>query len=165
MYWGKREWTYTLALHCAHLHSRSYYYSLSSSRRAPLPLAMRGRRALVDDLSLENSDSEEPPASPTPSSGLPGTPTPSSEHSLDPGPPPYSVNNTEWRTHGLKHDVHTCAHTQTHLPLTASTTQGWRSDIHTIHHTVLYTRKQSHLGCKSGTITIKQPHWRTEKKV
>ncbi|XP_049903778.1 myosin-10 isoform X2 [Epinephelus moara] len=63
-------------------------------RRAPLPLAMRGRRALVDDLSLENSDSEEPPASPTPSSGLPGTPTPSSEHSLDP-PPPYSVNNTE----------------------------------------------------------------------
>ncbi|XP_071326952.1 myosin-10 isoform X6 [Trachinotus anak] len=63
-------------------------------KRAPLPLAMRGRRALVDDLSLENSDSEEPPASPTPSSGLPGTPTPSSEHSLDP-PPPYSVNNTE----------------------------------------------------------------------
>ncbi|XP_028281553.1 myosin-10 isoform X4 [Parambassis ranga] len=65
-----------------------------SDKRAPLPLAMRGRRALVDDLSLENSDSEEPPASPTPSSGLPGTPTPSSEHSLDP-PPPYSVNNTE----------------------------------------------------------------------
>ncbi|XP_069393688.1 myosin-10 isoform X6 [Paralichthys olivaceus] len=63
-------------------------------KRAPLPLAMRGRRALVDDLSLENSDSEEPPASPTPSSGIPGTPTPSSEHSLDP-PPPYSVNNTE----------------------------------------------------------------------
>ncbi|XP_067365966.1 myosin-10 isoform X4 [Channa argus] len=63
-------------------------------KRVPLPLAMRGRRALVDDLSLENSDSEEPPASPTPSSGLPGTPTPSSEHSLDP-PPPYSVNNTE----------------------------------------------------------------------
>ncbi|XP_032373445.1 myosin-10 isoform X5 [Etheostoma spectabile] len=63
-------------------------------QRAPLPLALRGRRALVDDLSLENSDSEEPPASPTPSSGLPGTPTPSSEHSLDP-PPPYSVNNTE----------------------------------------------------------------------
>ncbi|XP_030605697.1 myosin-10 isoform X3 [Archocentrus centrarchus] len=63
-------------------------------RRAALPLSMRGRRALVDDLSLENSDSEEPPASPTPSSGLPGTPTPSSEHSLDP-PPPYSVNNTE----------------------------------------------------------------------
>lgn len=63
-------------------------------RRAPLPLAMRGRRALVDDLSLENSDSEEPPASPTISSGLPGTPTPSSEHSLEP-PPPYSVNNTE----------------------------------------------------------------------
>uniref|UniRef100_A0A8C3AKR1 Myosin, heavy chain 14, non-muscle n=1 Tax=Cyclopterus lumpus TaxID=8103 RepID=A0A8C3AKR1_CYCLU len=51
-------------------------------------------RTLIDDLSLENSDSEEPPASPTPSSGLPGTPTPSSEHSLDP-PPPYSVNNTE----------------------------------------------------------------------
>uniref|UniRef100_A0A673BV97 Myosin, heavy chain 14, non-muscle n=1 Tax=Sphaeramia orbicularis TaxID=375764 RepID=A0A673BV97_9TELE len=66
----------------------------SQLRRAPLPLAMRGRRALVDDLSLENSDSEEPPASPTPSSGLPGTPTPSSEHSLDP-PPPYSINNTE----------------------------------------------------------------------
>ncbi|XP_034554514.1 myosin-10 [Notolabrus celidotus] len=63
-------------------------------KRAPLPLSMRGRRALVDDLSYENSDSEEPPASPTPSSGLPGTPTPSSEHSLDP-PPPYSVNNTE----------------------------------------------------------------------
>ncbi|XP_035490091.2 myosin-10 isoform X2 [Scophthalmus maximus] len=63
-------------------------------KRAPLPLAMRGRRALVDDFSLENSDSEEPPASPTPSSGLPGTPTPSSEHNLDP-PPPYSVNNTE----------------------------------------------------------------------
>ncbi|XP_036929316.1 myosin-10 isoform X5 [Acanthopagrus latus] len=62
--------------------------------RAPLPLSLRGRRALVDDLSLENSDSEEPPASPTPSSGLPGTPTPSSEHSLDP-PPPYTVNNTE----------------------------------------------------------------------
>ncbi|XP_029927553.1 myosin-10 isoform X2 [Myripristis murdjan] len=66
----------------------------SQLRRAPLPLAMRGRRALVDDLSLENSDSEEPPASPTPSSGPPGTPTPSSEHSLDP-PPPYSLNNTE----------------------------------------------------------------------
>ncbi|XP_044064635.1 myosin-10 isoform X3 [Siniperca chuatsi] len=66
----------------------------SQLRRAPLPLAIRGRRALVDDLSLENSDSEEPPASPTPSSGLPGTPTPSSEHSLDP-PPPYSVNNAE----------------------------------------------------------------------
>uniref|UniRef100_A0A8C3AF38 Myosin, heavy chain 14, non-muscle n=1 Tax=Cyclopterus lumpus TaxID=8103 RepID=A0A8C3AF38_CYCLU len=66
----------------------------SQLRRAALPLALRGRRALIDDLSLENSDSEEPPASPTPSSGLPGTPTPSSEHSLDP-PPPYSVNNTE----------------------------------------------------------------------
>ncbi|XP_068425342.1 myosin-10 isoform X2 [Clinocottus analis] len=65
-----------------------------ADQRAPLPLALRGRRALVDDLSLENSDSEEPPASPTPSSGLPGTPTPSSEHSLDP-PPPYSINNTE----------------------------------------------------------------------
>ncbi|KAJ4931330.1 hypothetical protein JOQ06_025627 [Pogonophryne albipinna] len=63
-------------------------------QRTPLPLAMRGRRALVDDLSLENSDSEEPPASPTPSSGPPGTPTPSSEHSMDP-PPPYSVNNAE----------------------------------------------------------------------
>uniref|UniRef100_H3CRL6 Myosin, heavy chain 14, non-muscle n=1 Tax=Tetraodon nigroviridis TaxID=99883 RepID=H3CRL6_TETNG len=43
-------------------------------RRAPLPLSMRGRRALVDDFSLENSDSEEPPASPTPSSGPPRTP-------------------------------------------------------------------------------------------
>ncbi|KAM6967855.1 LOW QUALITY PROTEIN: uncharacterized protein myh14 [Aplochiton taeniatus] len=63
-------------------------------KRAPLPLAMRGRRALVDDLSLENSDSEEPPASPTPSSGAPGTPTPSSENSLEP-PPHYSLNNSE----------------------------------------------------------------------
>ncbi|XP_043971902.1 myosin-10 isoform X5 [Gambusia affinis] len=63
-------------------------------RRAPLPLSMRGRRALVDDLSLENSDSEELPASPTPTSGLPQSLTPSSEQSLDP-PPPYSVNNTE----------------------------------------------------------------------
>uniref|UniRef100_A0A3Q3J775 Myosin, heavy chain 14, non-muscle n=1 Tax=Monopterus albus TaxID=43700 RepID=A0A3Q3J775_MONAL len=63
-------------------------------RRAPLPLAMRGRRALVDDFSLENSDSEEPPASLNPFSGLPGTLTPSSENSLDP-PPPYSINNTE----------------------------------------------------------------------
>ncbi|XP_029959571.1 myosin-10 isoform X4 [Salarias fasciatus] len=63
-------------------------------RRVALPISMRGRRALVDDFSLDNSDSEEPPASPTPSSGLPGTPTPSSDHSLDP-PPPYSVNNTE----------------------------------------------------------------------
>ncbi|XP_077433100.1 uncharacterized protein myh14 isoform X7 [Vanacampus margaritifer] len=62
-------------------------------QRAPLPLTMRGRRALVDDYSLENSDSEEPPASPTPSLGLPRTPTPSSEHSLDPNPPPYTVNN------------------------------------------------------------------------
>uniref|UniRef100_A0A3Q3EWP1 Myosin-10-like n=1 Tax=Kryptolebias marmoratus TaxID=37003 RepID=A0A3Q3EWP1_KRYMA len=61
-------------------------------RRAPLPLTMRGRRALVDDLSLENSDSEDPPASPTPSPGL--SQTPSSEQSLDP-PPPYSVNNAE----------------------------------------------------------------------
>ncbi|XP_072316167.1 uncharacterized protein myh14 isoform X3 [Eucyclogobius newberryi] len=58
--------------------------------RAPLPLSVRGRRALVD--SLENSDSEEPPASP--SSGLPGTPTPSSDNSLDP-PPSYSINNSE----------------------------------------------------------------------
>ncbi|CAL8290473.1 unnamed protein product [Merluccius merluccius] len=67
----------------------------SQLRRAPLPLALRGRRALVDDLSLENSDSEEPPASPTPSSGLPGTPTPSSSdaHSLD-APPTYALNNT-----------------------------------------------------------------------
>ncbi|XP_014903730.1 myosin-10 isoform X6 [Poecilia latipinna] len=63
-------------------------------RRAPLPLSMRGRRALVDDLSLENSDSEELPASPTPTPGLPQSLTPSSEQSLDP-PPPYSVNNAE----------------------------------------------------------------------
>uniref|UniRef100_A0A3Q2Z141 Myosin-10-like n=1 Tax=Hippocampus comes TaxID=109280 RepID=A0A3Q2Z141_HIPCM len=62
-------------------------------RRTPLPLTMRGRRALVDEYSLDNSDSEEPPASPTPSLGTPRTPTPSSEHSLDPNPPPYSVNN------------------------------------------------------------------------
>uniref|UniRef100_A0AAV2MCR1 Myosin-10-like n=1 Tax=Knipowitschia caucasica TaxID=637954 RepID=A0AAV2MCR1_KNICA len=59
-------------------------------RRAPLPLSVRSRRALVD--SLENSDSEEPPASP--SSGLPGTPTPSSENSLDP-PHTYGINNSE----------------------------------------------------------------------
>ncbi|XP_068180853.1 myosin-10 isoform X2 [Antennarius striatus] len=64
-----------------------------ADKRTPLPLMMRGRRALVDDLSLENSDSEEPPASPTPSPGLPRTPTPSSELSLEP-PPSYSVNNT-----------------------------------------------------------------------
>ncbi|XP_051921866.1 myosin-10 isoform X5 [Hippocampus zosterae] len=62
-------------------------------QRTPLPLTMRGRRALVDEYSLDNSDSEEPPASPTPSLGTPRTPTPSSEHSLDPNPPPYSVNN------------------------------------------------------------------------
>ncbi|XP_031431549.1 myosin-10 isoform X3 [Clupea harengus] len=63
-------------------------------RRAPLPLSMRGgRRALVDDLSLENSDSEEPPASPTPSTGPPGTPTPS-EHGMGP-PPPYTLNDAE----------------------------------------------------------------------
>ncbi|KAJ3598057.1 hypothetical protein NHX12_001571, partial [Muraenolepis orangiensis] len=67
----------------------------SQLRRAPLPLALRGRRALVDDLSLENSDSEDPPASPTPSSGLPGTPTPSSSdpHSLE-ATPTYVLNNT-----------------------------------------------------------------------
>ncbi|KAM6910646.1 uncharacterized protein myh14 [Xenentodon cancila] len=63
-------------------------------RRVPLPLAMRGRRALVDDLSLENSDSEEPPASPTPSSGVPRTPTPSSDQNLEP-PLSLSVNNAE----------------------------------------------------------------------
>ncbi|XP_057689879.1 myosin-10 isoform X6 [Corythoichthys intestinalis] len=62
-------------------------------QRAPLPLAMRGRRALVDDYSLDNSDSEEPPASP--SSLIPRTPTPSSEQNLDPNPPPYSVNNVQ----------------------------------------------------------------------
>ncbi|XP_034030544.1 myosin-10 isoform X2 [Thalassophryne amazonica] len=66
----------------------------SQLRRAPLPLAMRGRRALVDDLSYENSDSEDPPASPTPSSGLPRAPTPSSENSLEPSSQ-YSINNTE----------------------------------------------------------------------
>ncbi|XP_028835697.1 myosin-10 isoform X3 [Denticeps clupeoides] len=66
----------------------------SQLRRAPVPLSVRsGRRALVDDLSLENSDSEEPPSSPTPSSGAPGTPIPS-EHALGP-PPPYSLNETE----------------------------------------------------------------------
>uniref|UniRef100_A0A3P9HZM7 Myosin, heavy chain 14, non-muscle n=1 Tax=Oryzias latipes TaxID=8090 RepID=A0A3P9HZM7_ORYLA len=63
-----------------------------TSLRTQLRLAVRG--ALVDDLSLENSDSEEPPASPTPSSGLPQTPTPSSEQSLE-ALPPFSVNNTE----------------------------------------------------------------------
>ncbi|XP_055083626.1 myosin-10 isoform X2 [Periophthalmus magnuspinnatus] len=57
-------------------------------RRAALPLTVRGRRNLVD--SLENSDSEEPPASP--SSGIPGTPTPSSENSLDP-PASFSINS------------------------------------------------------------------------
>lgn len=67
--------------------------SLSLSlRRAPLPLSVRGgRRALVDDLSQENSDSEEPPASPTPSSGLPGTPVPS-DSALGP-PPSYSLTD------------------------------------------------------------------------
>uniref|UniRef100_A0A8K9UPX1 Myosin, heavy chain 14, non-muscle n=1 Tax=Oncorhynchus mykiss TaxID=8022 RepID=A0A8K9UPX1_ONCMY len=45
----------------------------TSSERAPMPLGMRsGRRALVDDLSCENSDSED----------------------LGP-PPPYSLNDTE----------------------------------------------------------------------
>ncbi|KPP79229.1 myosin-10-like [Scleropages formosus] len=63
-------------------------------RRAPLPLSLRtARRALVDDLSLENSDSEEPPTSPSPSPGFPGTPTPS-EHNLDP-PIPYNLTDTE----------------------------------------------------------------------
>ncbi|XP_049585467.1 myosin-10 isoform X2 [Syngnathus scovelli] len=62
-------------------------------RRAPLQLMIRGRRPLVDDYSLDNSDSEEPPASPTPSLGLPRTPTPSSEHGLDPTPPTFNVNN------------------------------------------------------------------------
>ncbi|XP_054477243.1 myosin-10 [Anoplopoma fimbria] len=83
-----------MAREIATLRSQLSIPEWKAEQRAPLPLAMRGRRALVDDLSLENSDSEEPPASPTPSSGLPGTPTPTSEHSLDP-PPPYSVNNTE----------------------------------------------------------------------
>lgn len=110
----RRGWTWT---HCAHLQSWSYCNAplllLLSSRRAPLPLSMRGRRALIDDLSLENSDSEEPPASPTPPSGLPRTPTPSSEHNLDPGPPPYGVNNTEWCTQRLKQNVLTCTHANT----------------------------------------------------
>ncbi|XP_073782074.1 uncharacterized protein myh14 isoform X9 [Danio rerio] len=66
----------------------------SQLRRAPLPLSMRaGRRALVDDLSQENSDSEDPGASPTPSSGPPGTPTPS-DNALGP-PPPYSLTDAE----------------------------------------------------------------------
>uniref|UniRef100_W5LI11 Myosin, heavy chain 14, non-muscle n=1 Tax=Astyanax mexicanus TaxID=7994 RepID=W5LI11_ASTMX len=66
----------------------------SQLRRAPLPLSVRGgRRALVDDLSQENSDSEEPPASPTPSSGLPGTPVPP-DNALGP-PPPYSLADAE----------------------------------------------------------------------
>ncbi|XP_061105897.1 myosin-10 [Conger conger] len=66
----------------------------SQLRRAPLPLSLRStRRPLVDDLSLENSDSEEPPTSPSPSPGPPGTPTPS-EHQLGP-PPPYSLTDTE----------------------------------------------------------------------
>lgn len=52
-----------------------------------------GRRALVDDLSQENSDSEDPGASPTPSSGPPGTPTPS-DNALGP-PPPYSLTDAE----------------------------------------------------------------------
>ncbi|XP_049335999.1 myosin-10 isoform X4 [Astyanax mexicanus] len=65
-----------------------------SDKRAPLPLSVRGgRRALVDDLSQENSDSEEPPASPTPSSGLPGTPVPP-DNALGP-PPPYSLADAE----------------------------------------------------------------------
>ncbi|XP_048008009.1 myosin-10 isoform X8 [Megalobrama amblycephala] len=66
----------------------------SQLRRAPLPISMRaGRRALVDDLSQENSDSEDPGASPTPSSGPPGTPTPS-DNALGP-PPPYSLTDAE----------------------------------------------------------------------
>ncbi|XP_016087656.1 myosin-10-like [Sinocyclocheilus grahami] len=65
-----------------------------SEQRAPLPISMRaGRRALVDDLSQENSDSEDPGTSPTPSSGPPGTPTPS-DNTLGP-PPPYSLTEAE----------------------------------------------------------------------
>ncbi|KAJ8392806.1 hypothetical protein AAFF_G00070100 [Aldrovandia affinis] len=65
-----------------------------TEKRAPLPLSLRSaRRPLVDDLSLENSDSEEPPTSPSPSPGPPGTPT-ASEHNLGP-PPPYSLTDTE----------------------------------------------------------------------
>ncbi|KAG7272402.1 hypothetical protein CRUP_035597 [Coryphaenoides rupestris] len=72
----------------------------------PLPLALRGRRALVDDLSLENSDSEDPPASPTPSSGLRARP---------PRPP---RTPTAWRPH----------------PPTPSTTPPTApSDVHTRH--------------------------------
>nr|XP_057941324.1 myosin-10 isoform X5 [Doryrhamphus excisus] len=55
-------------------------------QRAPLPLAMRGRRPMVDDYSLDNSDSEELPASLTPSPGPPRTPTPSSELSSESAP-------------------------------------------------------------------------------
>ncbi|KAA0703022.1 B Myosin heavy chain 10 Myosin heavy chain, non-muscle IIb Non-muscle myosin heavy chain [Triplophysa tibetana] len=66
----------------------------SQLRRAPLALSVRaGRRALVDDLSQENSDSEDPGASPTPSSGPPSTPTPS-DNALGP-PPPYSLTDAE----------------------------------------------------------------------
>ncbi|XP_072316168.1 uncharacterized protein myh14 isoform X4 [Eucyclogobius newberryi] len=75
---------------CSQTMTREITSLRTQLRRAPLPLSVRGRRALVD--SLENSDSEEPPASP--SSGLPGTPTPSSDNSLDP-PPSYSINNSE----------------------------------------------------------------------
>ncbi|XP_062848553.1 myosin-10 [Trichomycterus rosablanca] len=66
----------------------------SQLRRAPLPLSVRGsRRALVDDLSQENSDVEDLPTSPTPSSGLPGTPVP--PDSAQGPPPPYSLTDTE----------------------------------------------------------------------
>ncbi|XP_051576348.1 myosin-10-like [Myxocyprinus asiaticus] len=65
-----------------------------SEQRAPLPISLRAaRRALVDDLSQENSDSEDPRASPTSSSGLMGTPTPS-DNALG-RPPPYSLTDTK----------------------------------------------------------------------
>ncbi|XP_055020196.1 myosin-10 isoform X2 [Boleophthalmus pectinirostris] len=75
---------------CSQTMNREISSLRTQLRRAPLPLSVRGRRALVD--SLENSDNEEPPASP--SSGLPGTPTPSSDNSLDP-PASYSINSSE----------------------------------------------------------------------
>ncbi|XP_072769181.1 uncharacterized protein myh14 isoform X3 [Nerophis lumbriciformis] len=62
-------------------------------QRAVLPVTMRGRRALLDDYSLDNSDSEEPPASPTPPPGMPRTPPPPADLSLE-TTAAYSVNNT-----------------------------------------------------------------------
>ncbi|XP_066568933.1 myosin-10 [Amia ocellicauda] len=63
----------------------------SHIRRAPLPLSVRSsRRTLLDDLSLENSDSEEPPLSPAASPAPP--PAPPTPDSLGP-PPPYSLTD------------------------------------------------------------------------